>query len=320
MDIQRKDEISISTELVLINKNLDMVTLFADVESLDRILESIKAKVMAFVPDISTAKGRKEIASLAYKVSQSKIWLDKQRKSLVADWKEKSKKVDLSGKKARDYLDNLRDDVRAPLTRWEAAEEERKRKESEAIQYAADWEEALKEDEVYNLKKQLAIIEEARIAKEKEEREETERKQKEADRIEREKRIDEEAKKKAEKEAEKRIEAERIATAEKIANERLRAEQEAQRVEQARLAEIKELERKAEAEKQAIIRKQKEKDQKEADRIEAEKGRQANKEHQRKINARAKTSLISLGATDSLAEAIIREIALGNIKDIKIVY
>ena len=308
-------------ELMLINQEkLDVTVLFTESDSLDRVLKDIKNRVTSIVLDTSTAKGRKEIASLAYKVSQSKTWLDKCRKTLVEEWKEKAKKVDSSGKKARDFLDKLRDEVRLPLTEWEEAEEARKRKEIEAIQYAADWKEAIKEDEVFTLRKQLAIIEEERIAKERVEREEEERKQREAEREEREKKIAEEAKMRAEKEAERRIEAARIAAAEKIAIERLRAEQEAQRAELKRLSDIKELERKAEAEKQTIIQAQKEKEQKEAERIRDEEKRQVNKEHQRVINASAKASLVSIGISDSLAESIIKAIALGEIKGVRMVY
>ncbi|EES5368095.1 cell envelope biogenesis protein TolA, partial [Escherichia coli] len=39
---------------------------------------------MSFVPDITTAKGRKEIAYLAYKVAQTKTYLDGLGKDLVA--------------------------------------------------------------------------------------------------------------------------------------------------------------------------------------------------------------------------------------------
>ncbi|OCS62006.1 hypothetical protein BBZ50_02590 [Escherichia coli] len=49
---------------------------------------------MSFVPDITTAKGRKEIASLAYKVAQTKTYLDGLGKDLVAELKEIPKLID----------------------------------------------------------------------------------------------------------------------------------------------------------------------------------------------------------------------------------
>ncbi len=85
----------LSTELVIFDQqSINAVVLFTEPEKLDKTLKDIKEKVMAFVPDTSTAKGRKDIASLAYKVAQSKTWLDNCGKNLVAEWKEKSKKVD----------------------------------------------------------------------------------------------------------------------------------------------------------------------------------------------------------------------------------
>ncbi len=334
---------STTTDLVIFDQqSLDVAVLFTEPETLDKTLKDIKERVMAFVPDVSTAKGRKDIASLAFKVAQSKTWLDSCGKNLVADWKEKSKKVDESRRQARDFLDALKDEARAPLTAWEAAEEARLRAEALAAQIAADWEEALKEDEVFNLKKELARrdaeaarIEAERLAKEEAERAEAARKQAEIDRIDREKRIAEEAKAKAEadakaaaeraeKEAAAKLEAERIAAAEKIAAERLKAQQEAEAAERKRLADIKAAEDKADAEKQAIIQAQQEKERKEAERIAAEKSanekRMADLEHRKTINNSAKSGIMALGFSCEAAEKLIVAIAKGQINHITINY
>ncbi|EGT6367902.1 cell envelope biogenesis protein TolA, partial [Escherichia coli] len=53
---------------------------------------------MSFVPDITTAKGRKEIAYLAYKVAQTKTYLDGLGKDLVAELKEIPKLIDANRK------------------------------------------------------------------------------------------------------------------------------------------------------------------------------------------------------------------------------
>jgi hypothetical protein len=207
-------------ELIIFDqKSINAVILFTEPEKLDKTLADIKAKVQAHVPDTSTAKGRKDIASLAYKVAQSKTWLDDCGKTLVAEWKEKSKKVDESRKQARDFLDALKIEARQPLTLWEQAEEARLKAEAEAAQFAADWDEAIKEDEwitrqrdIERREAELARMEQERLAKEQAEREEAARKQAEidrleaekkaeAERVEREKRIAEEAKAKAEADA-----------------------------------------------------------------------------------------------------------------------
>lgn len=94
-------------------------------EGIDPLLEEIERQVKEFEPDLTTATGRKEIASMANKVARSKTLLDGMGKDLVADWKAKAKVVDDSRKKLRDRLDQLKAEVRAPLTKWEDDEKDR---------------------------------------------------------------------------------------------------------------------------------------------------------------------------------------------------
>lgn len=89
------------------------------------IIEEIHKKVAVLVPDVTTAKGRKEIASMANKIARSKTLLDDVGKNLVADWKAKAKIVDDNRKLMRDKLDALKEATRAPLTKWEEAEQAR---------------------------------------------------------------------------------------------------------------------------------------------------------------------------------------------------
>jgi hypothetical protein len=93
--------------------------------ALDPILSAIEAEVKRHTPDLSTAKGRKEIASLAAKVAKSKVYLDNLGKDLVSEWKKKSATVDAERKRMRDNLDALKVEARQPLTEWEEAEEKR---------------------------------------------------------------------------------------------------------------------------------------------------------------------------------------------------
>lgn len=87
----------------------------------DRIRKDVKSEVL----DVTTPDGRKRIASLAYKVSKAKTFLDKMGKDLTEEWKAKSKIVDTERKIAWDSLDALKDEIRKPLTDWENAEEAR---------------------------------------------------------------------------------------------------------------------------------------------------------------------------------------------------
>jgi len=100
-------------------------SLYFSGDNLMPLLKGITAQVMALEPDTTTGKGRKEIASLANKVSRSKTYLDGLGKELVAGWKQQAQVVDKSRKQMRDYLDDLRDMARKPLSDWECKEADR---------------------------------------------------------------------------------------------------------------------------------------------------------------------------------------------------
>ncbi len=104
--------------------NLTPAVVFAP-GGVDPILEKIKAEARAFIPDISTPKGRDEIRSFAHKIARSKTLLDDMGKELVADLKKQTGAIDTERKRVRDELDALKEEVRSPLTQWEQAEKDR---------------------------------------------------------------------------------------------------------------------------------------------------------------------------------------------------
>ena len=118
------------TDLVVIEK-ATALDVFKSSDSVEDIISKVEREVESFVADVNTTKGRKDIASMAYKVAQSKTYLDGLGKDLVAELKEVPKLIDANRKTVRDRLDALRDKVRQPLTEWEA-EEERIKAEEEA--------------------------------------------------------------------------------------------------------------------------------------------------------------------------------------------
>lgn len=115
-------------------ENITALELFTQ-SGVDPLLGKITEEVRKFVPDISSKKGREEVASMAYKVAKTKTYLDDLGKDLVSDWKAKSKTVDDSRKKIRDSLDALKEEVRAPLTLWENKETERLKKHEANISH-----------------------------------------------------------------------------------------------------------------------------------------------------------------------------------------
>ena len=87
----------------------------------DRIAEQARS----VVPDLSTDKGRKAIASMARKVASSKTAFDAHGKELKEQYTVITSKIDADRKLFRDQCDALRDEIRKPLTDWENADKQR---------------------------------------------------------------------------------------------------------------------------------------------------------------------------------------------------
>ena len=195
------------TDLVVIEK-ANAMTVFQSADQIEEILQKVEREVMSFVPDITTAKGRKEIASLAYKVAQTKTYLYGLGKDLVAELKEIPKLIDANRKTVRDRLDELKVKARQPLTDYEeeqarikaeeeakAAAERAERERIEAEQRAQR--EAKEAAERAEREKQAAIEAERRKAQEEAERIRRDAEAKEQARIAEEKRIKDEEERRA---------------------------------------------------------------------------------------------------------------------------
>jgi len=112
-------------ELVTIDKTVNSMEVFTKEKGLDPFLDKIREQIKAFVPDVETINGRKDIASFAHKVSRSKAYLDGVGKELVADLKLKPKLIDKERRRIRDILDGWKEEVRRPLNEWETRETDR---------------------------------------------------------------------------------------------------------------------------------------------------------------------------------------------------
>jgi hypothetical protein len=100
---------------------------------IEDILKKIESETKTKEIDISTKQGRDELASLAYKIARSKTFLDDLGKKLGEDAKKQLDAINAERKKARDFLDNLKDDIRKPLTEWENKEKNRIQSHETAI-------------------------------------------------------------------------------------------------------------------------------------------------------------------------------------------
>ncbi|MEM8445420.1 cell envelope biogenesis protein TolA, partial [Morganella morganii] len=145
-----------ANELVVIEP-ATALDLFTAPDKVQVLLSGIREKALAeqalLDTDLSKAKNRDAIKSLAYKVTQSKTYIDKAGKAVVDELKELPKKVDASRKQCRDELDALSEEIRQPVTSWEDAEKARVAAEELVKKIERDHEEALQMNELHDLRK-----------------------------------------------------------------------------------------------------------------------------------------------------------------------
>lgn len=102
-------------------------------------LQMIKDEVCGEVPDLTTRKGRERIASLSAIVSKRKAAVEKPGRDYLRKIKELPKVIEQELKQFVDEANALRDEIRKPLTDWEAAEKARKDRQVDAVQAIADF-------------------------------------------------------------------------------------------------------------------------------------------------------------------------------------
>ena len=280
-------------ELVVIEKK-NAMAVFANNDQLDPLIELIEKEARSLVPDVTTKKGRDAIASMAHKVARSKTYIDNAGKDLVAELKALPKQIDESRRVARERLDALKDEVRRPLTEWEAEQERIKAEEAMNAMHAEALEMNIKFDQELAAKfeadHEMALLMDKDIDRERADKAAEAERQRIAREEEIKRQAEEKAKREAAEKAQREIDAaaarerEAILAKERAERERIEAQQRAER-EQREAAE------RAEREKQAAVEAERRKAQEEADRIrrEAEQREQARlAEEKRKADEQAR--------------------------------
>lgn len=280
-------------ELVVIEKK-NAMAVFTNNDQLDPLIELIEKEARSLVPDVTTKKGRDAIASMAHKVARSKTYIDNAGKDLVAELKALPKQIDESRRVVRERLDALKDEVRRPLTEWEAEQERIKAEEAMNALHAEALEMNIKFDQELAAKfeadHEMALLMDKDIDRERADKAAEAERQRIAREEEIKRQAEEKAKREAAEKAQREIDAaaarerEAILAKERAERERIEAQQRAER-EQREAAE------RAEREKQAAVEAERRKAQEEADRIrrEAEQREQARlAEEKRKADEHAR--------------------------------
>lgn len=109
--------------IVAVNDNPGLVLL--DQQRFNQFYEAIKQETDRLVPDLTTERGRKEIASMAFKVTKTKTAIDDAGKLLKEEAQKTVNLVDAARREIKGRLEALSKEVRRPLTEWEDAEKAR---------------------------------------------------------------------------------------------------------------------------------------------------------------------------------------------------
>ncbi|EMO6444735.1 hypothetical protein RNH54_000677 [Raoultella planticola] len=249
------------------------MAVFTSNDQLDPLIEAIEKEARSLVPDVTTKKGRDAIASMAHKVARSKTYIDNAGKDLVAELKALPKQIDESRRVVRERLDALKDEVRRPLTEWEAEQERIKAEEAMNEMHAEALEMNIKFDQELAAKfeadHEMALLMDKDIDRERADKAAEAERQRIAREEEIKRQAEEKAKREAAEKAQREIDAaaarerEAILAKERAERERIEAQQRAER-EQREAAE------RAEREKQAAVEAERRKAKEEADRIRRE--------------------------------------------------
>ncbi|EOB3109112.1 TPA: hypothetical protein PXN30_004349 [Yersinia enterocolitica] len=319
-----------NTGLVVIDIKPESYPTLYVTNGLDKYLDQIRQGVNE-VPDVSTAKGRARIASLAAGASRSKTAIEKPGREYLRHLKEQPKIIEAELRRFVIECDEIRDETRRPLTEWEA-EQERLKQEAEAKKKA---EELAAEIEVAH--EMALLMNDAFDRDTKAKADEVERLRKAHEEF-----IAQQAAEKAKREVEEKAKrdieaAEQRERDAKLAQER--AEQTAKDAAAKAERDAKELAERVEREKQDAIAAEKLKAQEEAERVQREAKqkedarlaeekrvadeaakRAADVEHRRTINRQAVADLIANGLPEDCAQKCVAAIAKNLISSVRITY
>jgi hypothetical protein len=116
-------------ELIKIDKE-EIKSYFTEEGKIDPILDAIAFVARSYVPNISTAQGRKELTEWADKTLEHNKILKVHRKEIADEIKKLPAIVDATGRKCIKFLTELHAEIMLPVTEWQCEED---LKESERL-------------------------------------------------------------------------------------------------------------------------------------------------------------------------------------------
>jgi colicin import membrane protein len=312
----------VNTEISII-ENLNALDVFKS-GGIKPVIDAIREKVSPEVYDLSNDKGRKSIASNAHWVSRSKVTLDNFGKDLADKLNAQLKPINAERKLGREMLDELRDEIRKPLTEWEAEQERIKAEEDAkieaeklAIQVEADHEIALMFNEKFDREAADELAE--KVEAERLQKEATEKEQKERDEL-----IAKRAAEQAKLEETARLKAIQADHEAKIlAAEHAAKDAELRLYKQKQEAELREKQAAEQAEKNRLHSIELERQRvanEETEALKATIAREANKANQKKVNNEALSAFIAGGMDKIQAKMAVEFIAKKVITNVVINY
>jgi colicin import membrane protein len=110
---------------LIIAPGFALADVFNSPDVIEKVVGAIREEALKTPVDLTTDKGRKLIASAAYSVAQKKTAIDARGKSLTEESRKLIDAVNASRNAFKTRLQEVQDEVRKPLTDWEAAEDAR---------------------------------------------------------------------------------------------------------------------------------------------------------------------------------------------------
>jgi colicin import membrane protein len=132
-----------SEELITLERT-DALAIFREPEKRELVISKFRKIAEDFAPNLDTDKGRKENASMAFKVTKAKTYvvsfgkdaiteLREKERALVAEIQAERTEINDGVKTFSEEMDAIAADIRRPLTEWQAKKAEQEKRDERRL-------------------------------------------------------------------------------------------------------------------------------------------------------------------------------------------